>query len=88
MILVRPRPTIAPLLHATGWSLPSNHALAAFAGATIIAQALPHRRAVIFCIAALIALTRVYSGVHFLSDVLIGAGLGILVGTLIVRAQD
>jgi len=81
----RPRPETTlpradPLLHATGPSFPSGHATTAFAGATILALLL--RRAVpgLFLLAAGIAFSRVYVGVHYPSDVLAGAVLGSAVG--------
>ncbi|MCL2818027.1 MAG: phosphatase PAP2 family protein [Clostridiales bacterium] len=65
----------------SGYSFPSGHAASSFAAATVLA--LNGRRfAVIgFSLAFLIAFSRVYLSVHFLTDVLGGIFLGIACGT-------
>ncbi len=61
-------------------SMPSGHAMNAFAGAVLLAMAVPRARGPLLGLAALIALSRVYLGVHFPSDVIAGAILGAAVG--------
>lgn len=74
-------------------SFPSGHAAGCFCVAAFLAMALPvawpdarlRARAVVALaagLAVLIALSRVYLGAHFPSDVLAGAVLGALVGAL------
>ena len=81
----RPRPfeTIAdadPLLKATvGQSMPSGHAATSFAGAVILTYVLTRAAPLFFLLAAAIAFSRVYVGVHYFSDVLVGALLGAVV---------
>lgn len=67
-------------------SMPSGHAFEAFAVATSIL--LWHRRAgiVALVVATVVASSRVYLGVHFVSDIVVGAALGVLVGWLAVLA--
>ena len=78
----RPRPfeTIPdadPLLKATvGQSMPSGHAATSFAGAVILTYLLARAGPFFFLLAAAIAFSRVYVGVHYFSDVLVGALLG------------
>jgi undecaprenyl-diphosphatase len=60
--------------------MPSGHALTAFAAATVLSAIAPWLRVPLFGLAGTIALSRVYLGVHYLSDVLVGAALGIGVG--------
>ena len=80
-IIDRPRPfeTLTdadPLLGGTlGSSFPSGHAATSFAGAVVLAYVF--RRGLLFVLLALaIAYSRVYLGVHYPSDVLVGAALG------------
>lgn len=78
----RPRPFVTHhsihdfLAHAADPGMPSDHATAAFAIGTAIL--LIHRRtgAFVLVAAAVLALGRVFLGVHYLSDVAVGAVLG------------
>jgi membrane-associated phospholipid phosphatase len=65
-------------------AFPSGHASAAFACATVIAWASRRLAVPAFALAAAIAWSRVYAGVHWPLDVLGGALLGVLTGTLLV----
>jgi membrane-associated phospholipid phosphatase len=81
--LVYPQPK--PLVHLphTG-AFPSGHSATAFACATVIASAAPRLRIPAFVLAAAIAWSRVYVGVHWPLDVLGGAALGTVVGSIFV----
>jgi undecaprenyl-diphosphatase len=59
-------------------SIPSGHATAIFAFATVIAIFWPRGRLLLYTIAAWIALSRVLIGVHYFTDVVLGAILGII----------
>jgi undecaprenyl-diphosphatase len=61
-------------------SMPSGHAMNAFAGAVLLAAVVPRARWPLLGLAALIALSRVYLGAHFPSDVVAGAILGAAIG--------
>lgn len=66
--------------------MPSRHALSAgvFAAAMVLAS---RWLGLIACAyAVLVALARVYSGVHWPSDVIVGLALGVIVGTLVWRS--
>jgi undecaprenyl-diphosphatase len=87
----RDRPPVAtpepePLVHLppTG-SLPSGHATVAFACATALALPVPRLAVPLYVLAALIAFSRVYVGVHFPLDILAGAVLGLAVGLAVWR---
>lgn len=59
-------------------SFPSGHALTIFCVAVIASAAAPTLTLLWFTIALYLALTRVFLNSHFLSDVFIGAAIGIL----------
>jgi len=78
----RERPVDHPLVpEPTSGSFPSGHAATSFACAATLAMFLPRRAPVLYVLAALIAYSRVYVGVHYPLDVLAGAALGLLVAT-------
>jgi undecaprenyl-diphosphatase len=58
-------------------SFPSGHATVGFACATVLALAVPRLKYPLFALAALIAWSRVYVGVHYPLDVLAGAVVGV-----------
>lgn len=71
-----------------GWSMPSNHALNSFAVAMFLSMAFPRARWLLFGVATAIAYSRIYIGVHFPSDVIVGGTLGACMGYLIFRATQ
>jgi undecaprenyl-diphosphatase len=66
-------------------SFPSGHAGNAFAAAGVLARAVPALQIAWWTLAALIAYSRVYVGVHYPLDVLAGAALGLGVATALRR---
>jgi len=67
-------------------SLPSGHALTIFSVAAIATCVFPSFAILWFAIATFLSLTRVLLTAHFVSDVLIGAGMG-LISTHIILLQ-
>ena len=61
-------------------AMPSGHASTAFAAAAAVAWFHPRLGVPVFALAALVALSRVYLGVHWAGDVLAGAVLGVAIG--------
>ena len=82
----RPRPWLAlpelvPLIHeGDPHSFPSGHATAAFAAGMVWARTLPQKpmRIAAAVMAVCMAMSRLYVGVHYPSDVLCGAAVGTL----------
>lgn len=70
-----------------GFGMPSSHAVEAFAAATVLAGCFPETAAVWYGLAIGCAVTRVLSGAHFLSDVVAGAALGVLVAVALRGAR-
>jgi undecaprenyl-diphosphatase len=83
----RERPSVRypepePLVHVpTTGSFPSGHAATSFACAALLAWLTPLPKVPLFVLAALIAFSRVYVGVHYPLDVIGGAVLGLAVAT-------
>jgi membrane-associated phospholipid phosphatase len=75
-VVRRPRPDLGPELAPlaptiSSRSYPSAHAATSFAGARALGGT-----PALYCVAAAMAATRPYLGVHYPSDVLAGAALG------------
>jgi undecaprenyl-diphosphatase len=68
---------------AHGYGFPSNHAANIFAGSVIMAWFFPAGRWFFYIFAFFIALSRSVLGVHYPSDIFVGALLGICVGFLV-----
>jgi undecaprenyl-diphosphatase len=66
---------------ADRFSFPSGHALNAFAIGSVIALSFPLTAVPVLAVAASVAASRVVLGLHWLSDVLAGALVGLLIGT-------
>ena len=89
MVIARPRPedimNVGFWASATFSSFPSDHASTAFVMFGIIGHHLKKWKLWLYLLAVLIAVSRVYLGVHFPTDVLAGAFLGILVSQFAIK---
>ncbi|HLC86880.1 MAG TPA: phosphatase PAP2 family protein [Candidatus Nanoarchaeia archaeon] len=96
LLIQRQRPyqldivSIVPILekasHLT-WnsSMPSFHAMLVFYALPILEKEFPKARYFWIVFAFLVAFSRVYFGLHFLSDIIVGAVLGYLIGYLVAK---
>jgi undecaprenyl-diphosphatase len=85
LLIHRSRPHVPTLVaEPHSHSFPSGHAASSFACAVVLAAFVPRWRVVFYVLAALIAFSRAYVGVHYPLDVLAGAGWGLLLGLIVV----
>jgi undecaprenyl-diphosphatase len=70
----------ARLLPPDQFSFPSGHSITAFAMATVLGLFYPALMHVLLFCAVSIAVSRIVLGMHFLSDVIAGSGIGIALG--------
>ena len=61
------------------WSMPSNHASNMFSLAVILSYFYGRFKVILFLLATVIAISRVYVGVHYPGDVIIGALIGYII---------
>ena len=90
LLVQRPRPFLivegltALVPEPSSWSFPSGHACSSFAAAYVLTKALKKKGSWSYALAVLIAVSRSYVGVHYVSDILAGAIVGTLGAILCV----
>src|SRR3989344_1837043 len=70
------------------FSFPSFQAMLVFCALPIISKEFPKIKWAWIVFAFLVAFSRVYFGLHFLSDVIIGGILGFLIGVIIIKLEN
>jgi len=94
----RPRPfqlglvSVLPVLEKAShivwnFSFPSFHTMLAFSAIPFLSEEFPKLKYFWIIFASLIAFSRVYFGLHFLSDVIVGGLIGYLLGAVIIRIE-
>jgi membrane-associated phospholipid phosphatase len=87
LLVRRPRPRLRRLPPLAGapseLSFPSAHATSSLAAATAFGRVEPRTRVPLYGLAAAICATRPYLGMHYPSDMLAGAALGVAIGALV-----
>lgn len=94
-MVARPRPyDVSPLIHPLvarpkDFSFPSGHTCASFASAFVYYRMCPKRYGVpLMVLACGIGLSRLYVGVHYLSDVVAGGLVGFLASVLALKSIE
>ncbi|MFH0889613.1 MAG: phosphatase PAP2 family protein [Candidatus Aenigmatarchaeota archaeon] len=76
-VFCRPRPTgILRVPEESSYSFPSTHSAASFAWADFASDAAKKYRILFFAFAILVGISRIYVGVHYPTDVIVGGLLG------------
>ena len=88
-LIMRPRPfnlvKVIPLINMIDYSFPSSHTVAIFSILPILDKEFPKLKYLWIILALIIAFSRIYFQVHYLSDVLFGMVIGYLIGFVIVK---
>lgn len=90
LMIHRPRPffeAFYPIVHWPDYSFPSIHAVAAFAAIPILDREFPKLRWFWLLFASLVLFSRIYLGMHYLSDVMFGALIGYGVGWIFMEIE-
>jgi len=88
IIIARPRPSGFALMSFSSYSFPSGHATLAFSTLPVIFKSFKTFRWFWFVLVLLIGFSRIYVGVHYLSDVITGAILGYFIGELVLYLNN
>jgi len=99
VIIQRPRPfqldiiSLMPLLESSSYavwnfSFPSFQSMLGFCAIPILSKEFPKLKYFWIFFAFLVALSRVYFGLHFFSDVLAGGIIGYLIGASVVNLEE
>jgi len=84
-------PLISSLQEASfsiwNFSFPSFQSMLAFCAIPILSEQFPKLKKFWIAFAVLVAFSRVYFGLHFVSDVITGGLIGYLIGIIIVREE-
>ena len=89
-VIARPRPDFAltlPMLPYSQYSFPSGHTAAAFLIAIVLSKYYPKYKYPLFIIAILTAISRLYIGLHYLTDIIIGAIIGVIIGIIFLYKE-
>lgn len=88
-VIERPRPflvlqDVSTVYTSSGFSFPSTHSAMVFLAAVILTKCFG-KGVIFYFIAVLVAISRIYLGLHYPSDVFVGGLIGVLTGLIIVH---
>ena len=89
LVVERPRPflvlkDVSTVFTTGGFSFPSTHSAMVFMAAVILARCF-RTKPVFYILATIVSLSRIYLGLHYPSDVLAGAVIGVFIGSVMVH---
>lgn len=93
-LIMRPRPylvvqgLVCLVPPESSTSFPSGHSASSFVCAYLLTRCFGNKGSAAYILASLIALSRVYVGVHYFSDVLAGMVLGTVLGAAVWAVAD
>jgi len=91
-IIARPRPLntikLIPLINLVDYSFPSSHAAVAFAALPFLNKTYPKLKLLWILSACFVAFSRIYIGVHYLSDIITGALIGYFTSLFIINLKQ
>lgn len=91
-LIMRPRPEILavaiPLIELGYYSFPSLHATIVFSVIPVLCNVFARFRWFWLIFALLVAFSRIYLNVHYLSDVVGGALLGYVIGVIVLNYEE
>jgi len=90
LVVERPRPflvlkDVSTIFTSGGFSFPSTHSAMVFMAAVILSRCFTRAKPVFYILAVLVSLSRIYLGLHYPSDVITGAFIGIFIGSIIAH---
>lgn len=92
LIINRPRPyeshDIVAMINTSMSSFPSGHAMIVFSLVPFTTKNFPSHKYYFFAIAILVAFSRIYLNVHYLSDIVAGAFIGYLIGMILSVMEE
>ena len=91
LIIARPRPfgeLFYPMIGIINLSFPSMHAMVSFAAIPLLNKEFPKLKWFWLAFAFLVAFSRLYFDLHFLSDAVFGAFFGYFIGIFVVYIEE